>query len=232
MSSFKQLESDCSSELNIYSRRMNYPARMTTDAPDDGWTPHPDAAPLAERLDLTDLDLLAELTHEVRGAIVRRLKEPRTVAELAASMDVPVTRLYHHVHRLDDLGFIQVVATRQVAAVTERRYQAVARSFGVDTEKIDALDHRELAIALGSLFDVAKLGFQRMVEASGPEQLSQEQEAMTTLSLGERFMSPERHRELVRRLDTLLEEFESDREQDDPDALVSSVLIAAWPDTR
>ena len=174
------------------------PANVSSNGDgDDGWVSSPEAAPIAERLDLDDIDLLGELTHEARGAILRRLRNPRTVAELAASMEAPVTRLYHHVNRLHDLGLIQVVATRQVAAVTERRYQVVARSFGVDPDILDSLDPRELAVALGGLFDVAKLGFQRMVESTGSEYLSADREAMSTLSLAEKFLSPERHRELV-----------------------------------
>lgn len=198
---------------------------------DDGWTPSPDARPIAERFDIDDIDLLGELTHEVRGAIMRRLREPRTVAELAASMDVPVTRLYHHVNRLHELGLIQVVATRQVAAVTERRYQVLALSYGFDPERMTLLDQRELAVAMGGLFDVAKLGFQRMVESGGLEHHDPDDE-MATLSLGERYLSPERHRELVRRLNEVLEEFHSDRTQDDPDAVASTALVAVFTDTR
>ena len=203
---------------------------MTLDHDQPDWIPAPDARPIADRLDLDDVDTLREVTHEVRGAILRRLKDPRTVAELAASMDVPVTRLYHHVNRLHDLDLIQVVSTRQVAAVTERRYQVVARTFGFDPEKMESLDHRELAVALGGLFDVAKLGFQRMVESGALEQ--HDADDMGTLSLAERSLSVERHRELVRRLSELVEEFESDRDMDAPDAISATILIAAFPEAR
>ena len=198
----------------------------------DGWTPSPDARPVAERHDIDDLGILGEVTHEIRGAMLRRLRDPRSVAELAAGMDVPVTRLHHHVNRLLDLGLIQVVATRQVAAVTERRYQITAKTYGFEPARLDELDHHQLATALGGLFDVAKLGFQRMVEAGGLRHLDDEGDGMGTMSLGERYLSPERHRELVRRLDELLAEFESDRDQDDPEAVASTVFVAAYPELR
>lgn len=198
---------------------------------DDGWMPTPEAQPIAERLDLDDVDLLREVTHEIRGRIMRRLKDPRTVAELAESLDVPVTRLYHHVNRLHELGLIQVVATRQVAAVTERRYQVLARTYGFDPDKMGELDSRELAIALGGLFDVAKLGFQRMVEAGGLEDLDGDDDRMT-LSLAEKHVSLERQRELIRRLHELVESFESDRDDGDDDAVAMTVMVAAFPEAR
>ena len=84
---------------------------------DEGWQAVDGLEPQMERRDLSDLDLMSEVTHPIRGMILRRLKEPRTVADLAALLDVPITRLYHHVNRLVDAGLIRVVATRQVADV-------------------------------------------------------------------------------------------------------------------
>jgi DNA-binding transcriptional ArsR family regulator len=156
---------------------------------------------------LDDLDLLNEITHPTRSAIVRRLKEPRSVAELAEALDVPVTRLYHHVNKLEGLGLIRVVATRQVAAVTERRYQVAGKSFDVAPELLQAADPKELAIALGSLFDVAKLSLQRAVEAGGASQIT---EHNSLLSLGEVTVTPDRREEMTARLRDLIEEFKSD----------------------
>lgn len=197
----------------------------------DGWIPSPTALPLVDRFDMDDIDLLRECTHEVRGAVLRRLKEPRTVAEIANLMNVPVTRLYHHVNRLHELGLIQVVATRQVAAVTERRYQVMGRTYGFDPEKMDSLDQRELAVALGGLFDVGKLGFQRMVETTGLQHLDHEDD-QALLSLSERFVSPARRDEFVGQLTRLVEEFESDRDEGDSDAIALTVLVAAYPEVR
>lgn len=188
----------------------------------------PGAAPLVDRIELDDVDLLREVTHPVRGAVLRRLRTPLTVAELAALMDVPVTRLYHHVNKLADLGLIQVVATRQVAAVTERRYQVMARSFELATELFETADRRELAFALGSLFDIAKLGLQRSVEAGLDAERMEEH---VVLSLGELRLSDARRAELLRRLEELADEFRSDRSVDDADGSAVSLFVAAYPET-
>jgi len=195
---------------------------------DDGWTPVEGVGPPVERRDLDDLGLMADVTHPVRGSILRRLKQPRTVAELADLLGVPITRLYHHVNRLTDGGLIHVVATRQVAAVTERRYQTVARSFGVDAELLTSTDQRELSAVFGSLFDVAKLGFQRYVESDAFD--TGAAEAHSVLSLSEIHLSPGRHRELIRRISEVIDEFPSDVGDDDPDAASVQFFVAVSPD--
>ena len=203
---------------------------MIDDDPGATWEPHPDGGDPAEQLDLDDLDLLTELTHPTRSRIIRSLKQPRTVAEVAEQLGMPVTRLYHHVNRLEDLGFIRVVATRRVAAVTERRYQVAAKSFSIADDLVASADKAELAAALGALFDVAKLRFQREVEL-GDAMLSDRREEQSMLSLAAAHLSPTRRDELLARLRSVVDEFESDRTGDDPDAIQMSVFIAAFPET-
>lgn len=203
----------------------------TIDELEDGWAPTTHWGEPAENLALAELDLLAEATHPVRGNILRRLRRPRTVAELAELLDVPITRLYHHVNRLHDLELIHVVATRQVAAVTERRYQVAAKSFSVDEKLMKSTDRYELSAALSSVFDVAKLRFQRFVEGAGIDDFNRD-DALTTLSLGESNLSPDRHRELIERLTELVKEFSSDVADDDPNGTRVTLFVAAYEEPR
>lgn len=169
-----------------------------------------------------DLELLAELTHLQRGAIVRRLKEPLTVAELADQLRVPVTRLYHHVNLLEQRGLIQVVATRRVAAVVERRYQAVARSFTLDERLFHELDGAELGHALGALFDVAKIDLQREFERG--TFVGDARKEHSLLSLSEVRLPPARRAELLQHLRALLDEYRSE-----PDGERFHLFISAHP---
>lgn len=200
-----------------------------------GWTPVAGLEPRLELWELPDLDLLAELTHPVRSRVLRLLDTPHTVAEVAARLDFPVTRLYHHVNRLESLGLIRVVATRRVAAVTERRYQSVAAMFGVARDLRMASDPGELALALGALFDVAKMGFQREVEKGGYGDALDRSHSF--LSLVELRLSPERRAELMARLAALVEDFGHDDIHDNRgddtagDATTVSLFIAACPDS-
>ncbi len=124
-------------------------------------------------LELEDLDLLAEITHPIRGRIVRNLDSPRSAAELAELLDAPITRLYHHINRLEQAGLIAVQATRRVGAATQHRYQVVAKSFTLASHLYDELDGSELAQALGSLFDVAKIRLQQVLRESAPSRTAQ-----------------------------------------------------------
>jgi hypothetical protein len=193
---------------------------------DAGWEPVPGCEVPADRLDLADLDLLAEVTHPIRGRILRLLRRPRTVAELAELLEVPTTRLYHHVNRLTDFELIRAVAVRRVAAVTERRYQVVAKSFRVDDELLATTDVRELAVALCSLFDVAKLGFQRFVETGGVTREVQEGRPRSALSLGTVQLSDARRDELMTAINDLVETFPSD--VDDDDGTRVTLFVAAY----
>lgn len=242
---FNQIERECSSDLNEYSAvvsqmRVRWPtpttlADVTDETRDEdpsnaGWVPVPGVGDPLELFEMDDLDLLAHVTHPIRGAILRRLKEPRTVAEVAAAMDAPVTRLYHHVNKLEESGLIRVVATRQVAAVTERRYQAAGRSFRIARSLVETSDDRELALALSSLFDVAKLGFQRTVE-SGRYRDMEHLEEHSILTLGELALTPDRRKELIHRLRAVVDEFHSELDINDPAAEHVALFIAAYPET-
>lgn len=182
-------------------------AASASERASSGWTPTEVGDPVPE-LSVDDLALIDEVTHPVRGAMFRRLKTPRSAAELAELMDVPVTRLYHHLKQLEARGLIRVVATRRVAAVTERRYQVVAHSLRLDEAVIPTLPPGELARAAGSLFDNAKLGLQRAIETGRFGALDESEHSM--LSFLEANVSPQRQAEFVDRLKALVEEFDDD----------------------
>lgn len=200
----------------------------TESAPE--WRPIVDDPP-AEELLLESLDVMRDVTHPMRGSLLRRLRHPSTVAELAGQLGVPVTRLYHHVNRLESQGLIRVVATRQVAAVTERQYQVVARNIGLAEHLFESAKASELADALTALFDVAKSGLREEVERGGLEAVGRDDDRWM-LSLGEiHHASPELGLELVSRLKALIAEFQSDREPGDLDAHRITMFIAAFPRT-
>ncbi len=205
---------------------------MATDAAgtDEGWVPIEGAETPDELFEIADVDHLTELTHPIRSRIMRALKHPRTVAEAAGLLDAPVTRLYHHVNRLEDLGFIRVVATRKVAAVTERRYQVRASTFQVDHQLFESSDPAELAIALGSVFETSKMAFQREVEHGSLRNGPTADQAMITR--GSLSLTKQRRLDLIERLQAVYEEFVSDDGDDESDDIQRmELLIAVFPDT-
>jgi DNA-binding transcriptional ArsR family regulator len=184
---------------------------------DPEWTP-------ADVHELDRAEPLGNFGNATRGSLVRHLREPHTVAELAELLDVPVTRLYHHVKRLEADGLIRTVATRRVGVVTERRYQAVARRFTVSRELVEHAEGPVLGRAIGSLFDVAKSELQREFELGTFSGANVDEHA--TQSLLELSLTDERRAELVRRIGELIDDFAADE-----DGRPFRLFIAAFPTT-
>lgn len=184
----------------------------------DGWTDLTDGAPQPEVAELESTDPLEELVHRVRGPLLRRLRRPRSAAELAAELDVPVTRLYHHLKVLESAGLIEVVATRRVGAALERRYRTVARSFRVGPDAVR--DTQDLARSLASVLDSTRADLVGAVEGGVTEDV-----AVWSL----RLRLAERDRvELVERLDALLVEFRQ-RSREAIDTAESAVFAISFP---
>lgn len=191
-----------------------------------GWDEVDGVEPIARERQMDRLELLAEVTHEVRGRLLRQLASPQTVAELATTLDVPVTRLYHHTNRLEQLGLIEVVATRQVGGVVERRYRAVAESFKIDPQLLDEADESQLSRALGALFDVAKVELQTEVESGAWRSSAMEEELFLTLA--DLHLTSDRLQDLRQRLTDLLDDFRQDSPTD-PETNPVQLFIASFP---
>lgn len=107
-------------------------------------------------MELTSVQQMRVLNDPLRirllGMIGRR---PDSAKELAERFDVPTTRLYRHLGLLEEHGFIEVVATRQSGARTERCYGMRPRSsIRPGPALTGADDRRELAAALAAIVEL------------------------------------------------------------------------------
>ena len=164
------------------------------------WTPVETEAPFVDFADLDHLDLLDEVTHRVRGPLLRRLRSPHSAAELADDLGVPVTRLYHHLNVLESAGLIRVVATRRVGAATERRYRSIARGFRIRPELAE--DPTTFARSMGVVVDATRAELLESVERG---KCGVDDVAMWSLRMR---LDPQQQAELVERLGALISEFE------------------------
>ncbi len=114
---------------------------------------------------IEDAETLDVIADPVRMELLEQLAAPRTVKELADAMEVPRTRLYHHIGLLVDAGVIRVVESREKRALTERVYQASARAYQPSQEFLAGVDPRRQAqVILDSLFAATRADFVRSVE--------------------------------------------------------------------
>jgi DNA-binding transcriptional ArsR family regulator len=199
---------------------------------DDDWTPLPDAPPIAEEL-LLDLDGIAEATHPIRSSILFRLRHPRSAAELAEEMRVPVTRLYHHLNLLESMGLISVVATRRSGAKTERRYRNVAVGFRLDPEVVRTADPVEFGHALSAMFDIAKYELLHEIDSGAIDPL--QFRGLATIGLNELTLTDAQRAEFVERVKALLDDYiDLEERHPHPDGVEVHrfrVLVAGFPVT-
>jgi DNA-binding transcriptional ArsR family regulator len=196
------------------------------------WNPLPDVADPIDELVIDDLDLIAELTHPTRSALIHRLRTPHSAAELAERLGVPVTRLYHHLNRLEELGMITVVATRRSGSKTERRYRNVAKGYRVEPSVARDRSPEAVGTVIGALFDIAKHDMQRELALGTLDPASLEDDAaFALLSLS---LRPEQHATFVQRLHAVIEEFTAmDAGNElDPHTHRVRLLLAGFPITE
>lgn len=95
---------------------------------------------------------------------------PGSAKQLAERLEVPTTRLYHHLDLLEEQGFIEVVATRRSGARTERCYGVPPRrSIRPGRSLVEAEDRSELAMALRSIAEVVGVTLEQSVRRGALE---------------------------------------------------------------
>jgi DNA-binding transcriptional ArsR family regulator len=165
--------------------------------------------------------------------------ESRTVKELAAALDAPVTKLYYHVNLLLEHGLIRVTDTRLVSGITEKRYRVIAARLSVDRGLLGptAPGDDRLEAWLSVVLDEAKAEIRKSVQ-SGLVDVARKEPARGGLVLGRDWMrlTPARAQEFCDRLFALEEEFLADGDAPEPGAdapddgrYVYEFLIGLYP---
>jgi DNA-binding transcriptional ArsR family regulator len=116
---------------------------------------------------ISDVATLKVIADPLRLQILRTLKHPRTVKDIAAELDRPPTKLYYHVNQLEKHGLIQVAATNIVSGIIEKHYQAAARSYRVDDELLSDEEFTEdgLETLVMAILDDTKEEIRRSIKA-------------------------------------------------------------------
>jgi len=77
---------------------------------------------------MKSLEQVRILAHPLRLKLLEHFAGcPMTTHQVAAKLNVPATRLYHHVNALERVGLIRLKETRPVRGTIEKYYEAVAR---------------------------------------------------------------------------------------------------------
>lgn len=202
-----------------------------TDAPGAGLQ-------MAAEFIIGDLETLRLVADPIRVRILELLVlEPQPVKRLAATLELPQTKLYYHINLLEERGLIQVVGTRVVSGIIEKQYGAVARSYRVDEEllKVGPEQGATVDLVMSSLLDGVRNDLRQSVLA-GRVELKEDAPAERKITIGRALMrlSGERAEELHQRLNALVEEYCDDaRAENQPaDAQLYQLFVAFFPTHR
>lgn len=165
----------------------------------------------AATFEIDDVATLQTITDPLRMRILYAMcDEPKAVREIAEAFGVPVTRLYYHVHLLEDAGVIAVAETRKVGAMLERRYQAVAESFRPGPALAEAVtrDPEAARQALATILDGARLDAEAAVE----RHFADGDAGSLAGTVGRTFveLTPDQHEKWRARLSALMDEISAD----------------------
>ncbi len=185
-----------------------------------------------EEFKITDLDSLKAVTHPLRLQLLELLKQAQTVKELAMELDMPPTKLYYHVNLLEEKGFIQVVDTQIISGIIEKQYQAVAHYYIIDDDMLATTpDEGQVNAFLRSFFKMAQREFQESIRAGLVDLKEKGQPQKGSLLRINFHLSEEEARGLYRRLDALLQEYEtlSRTNETDPQNQLYNLTLAFFP---
>jgi DNA-binding transcriptional ArsR family regulator len=177
---------------------------------------------------IQDMETMEVLSDPVRMQIIELLPTPKTVKQLAEAMEVPRTRLYHHIGLLVDAGLITVVESREVRALTERVYRATAKSYQPSKDFLATVDPgRQAQVILDSLFAVTRADFVRTVE-DGRVALDGSQKSLE-VARRRLTLTPGQLESLIEELGALYERY---GELADPEATTVAALSVVYPSSR
>jgi DNA-binding transcriptional ArsR family regulator len=177
---------------------------------------------------IDDLATLKALSDPTRVAIIELLAEPRSVTQLAEALEVPRTRLYHHIELLQSKGLIQQVEERRVGALTERIYALTAKVFRPSARLLKRGDEDSRVDALMTLvFDTTKSDLKRAI-VSGDAKLGE-----GGIGVGRTIanLSPARAAELLSELEALVARYDEAHGETE-DARPFAFVWAMYPSSR
>lgn len=188
-------------------------------------------APDAERV-ISDVETLKAISDPLRLRIIEtmvtRHDAPWSVKELASALDVPQTRLYHHIELLVERELLRVAEQRVVSGIIETRYRVAALSLRLDPKLVSAGGQGESAARdmLATVFEEVRRDLERVFAQAGVEAARGPGRPFITRSAAR--LTTERAGELRRRIEALLEEY--DAPSTEPGTETYRLLIAMYAD--
>ena len=184
-----------------------------------------------EEFVIDDPEVLKVIADSRRLQILRALRRPKTVKEIAGQLERPQSQLYYHVNQLEKHGLVRVVETNVVSGIIEKVYQVAARHFRVadglfaGEQPVD----EHLEAVLSAIFDETKEEIKRSVKAGLMKVGNEEAEEHKDIVWQAHFHLTAAQRDaLFQKLTRLVDETEEATGADEDDVLPEYGLILAF----
>jgi DNA-binding transcriptional ArsR family regulator len=183
-----------------------------------------------------DVETLRAISDATRMRMLETMVQRRSpawsVKELAAALEMPQTRLYHHVELLLEHDLIRPTERRVVSGIIETRYNVVALSFQLDRALFaadSAAGLEALHETLASVFDTARAEIELAIRLhaveTGPD-APDDRRILLTRGLSR--LTPARMIEFRTRLQALTDEY-GDEPETEPGATAVGFVVAVYP---
>lgn len=187
---------------------------------------------LQEQFTISDLETLKVIADPLRLQILRTLKQPRTVKDIAAKLHRSPTQLYYHVNQLEKHGLIQVAATHVVSGIIEKHFQAAARNYRVDQELLSDKEFvgEGLEALVMTILEDTKDEIRKSIQA-GRIELADNAAETAQIIRSNLYLRKEQMIELGTALENLSEEYEakSHANRDEPDSEACGFTVVFYP---
>lgn len=160
----------------------------------------------AEVLEFDTIEDLDALVSPFRIRLLSCFRNPGTIKEAAATLGVGATRLYHHIHRLVDHGFLVEVGERPAGKTVERLYSVAADTVRPSSVFLDRYGREGNAELARLIFRTVESEVVAAVEADSSLDLEGSRVALTYTRL---FLDEAALTELVATIDRLVAEQKS-----------------------
>jgi DNA-binding transcriptional ArsR family regulator len=174
---------------------------------------------------IRDLETLRTIADSRRVDILRLLMQPMTASQVGQRLGETSNSIYYHINELEKKGLVALVETRLKGHLTEKYYQAVARSFTPSPtlfeSNFEAVMQTGVELYL-RLLDTAAEEMQRALAANlfHPDMLGQTFFSQNMFSL-----APEQLTAFTQRLDALLTEFGMDTDPQVPATSLLTIML-------
>jgi len=178
--------------------------------------------------EIEDLATLEVLIDPLRMRLLSLLSEsPLSVKEMAAELELPVTRLYYHVNMLADAGIIAVAETNKVGAAVQRRFRAVAKQYlpAASLDQIITGNRRMAEFVIALVLEGARVDAEALLTRARNDPDHSEAQGI----VGRTFLSvaPDRVEYWISRIADVIDELQEEGDQSDDGDLYGLTFVFA-----